>query len=373
MELVFWVAVALVLYGYAGYPAILWLLGLGRPRPVAAAPITPRVTLIVSVHNGEELIGTKIEDCLAQDYPADRLEILVASDSSTDGTNDIVGGVRDARVRLIACEPHRGKEAAQRRAIAHATGEILVFTDVGVRMAPTTLRTMVENFADPHVGCISGVDHVLQAADATAGEGAFVRYETLLKRLESGLGSTVGNSGWLFALRRPLCDDWPEAMASDFTMLLRTVRRGFRGIVEPRAIGYAQATPSSAREFQRKVRTIVRGMVVLAAHREMLNPFRHGLFAVQLLSHKLFRWLLPFPLMLILGTSVVLAQGSRVYRVALLAQVLFYGAGLVVPSLRIPHFFVNSSAAALVAWWKFLGGERFVVWDPTPRTHSAPR
>ncbi|MGH7645528.1 MAG: glycosyltransferase, partial [Gemmatimonadales bacterium] len=335
MEVVFWSAVAVFLWGYLGYPALLALLGGWRGRPVAAAPITPRVSLIVSVHNGELLIEGKLENCLVLNYPTDRLEILVASDGSTDRTNDLVRRVRDPRIRLVAVDRHLGKEAAQRAAIIAASGEILVFTDVGVRLPEAGLRTLVSNFADPAVGCVSGVDRLLDAAGATVGEGAFVRYETLLKRLESRVGSIVGNSGWLFALRRPLCEGWPESMASDFTMLLRTVRKGFRGVAEPGAPAYAVATPLARREFARKVRTIVRGMVVLSAHPEMLNPLRHGLFAVQLASHKVLRWLLPYLLLAILGASAVLATDSTFYQLVLVAQAIFYTAGALVPAARI--------------------------------------
>ncbi|HEU5322892.1 MAG TPA: glycosyltransferase family 2 protein, partial [Methylomirabilota bacterium] len=366
-------AVALVLYGYVGYPVLLALLARRRARAVATAPVTPRVSVVVSVQNGAGVIGPKLENCLALDYPADRLEVLVASDGSTDATNDVVRGWPDARVRLVPTEPRQGKEVAQRRAIEEATGEVLVFTDVGVRVEAAGLRALVANFADPAVGCASGVDRVVNAAGEAVGEGAFVRYETALKLLESRLGSTVGNSGWFFAVRRGLCDEWPAALASDFTMLLRTVKRGFRGVVEPRAVASAVATVSPAREFQRKVRTIVRGLAVLAAHREMLNPLRYGFFAVQLASHKVFRWLLPLPLASILVASAVLATGSRFYLALLAGQVLFYGAGALLPRTRIPHFFVSSSAAAMVAWWKFCMGERFVVWEPTPRTHAAIR
>ncbi len=373
MELVFWGAAGVVFYAYVGYPVLLLLASRWSSRPVRAASITPRVSVIVSVHNGEAFIRDKIADCLALDYPPDRVEILVASDGSTDATNDLVRQAPDPRVHLVALEQRRGKEAAQREAIARAGGEVLVFTDVTVRIAPSALRGMVACFADPTVGCVSGVDRILNEAGKAVGEGAFVRYETLLKRMESRTGSTVGNSGWFFAVRRSLCDEWPEEMASDFTMLLRAVRRGQRGVVDPHAIGSAVATQSGAREFQRKVRTMVRGMVVLAAHRDLLNPLRYGFFSVQLVSHKLLRWGLPFVFLLALGSNATLALGSGFYRVALLMQVVFYGLGAFVPGARIPRFVVVSSVAGLVAWWKFLAGERFVVWDPTPRTLETPR
>ena len=373
MELVFWGAVGLAFYAYVGYPVLLQLCSRWLSRPVRAASITPRVSVIVSVHNGEAQIRDKIADCLALDYPADRSEILVASDGSTDATNDLVLRAPDPRVRLVAVEQRRGKEAAQREAIARAHGEVLVFTDVAVRVAPSALRGMVACFADPTVGCVSGVDRVVNEAGEAIGEGAFVRYETFLKCAESRMGSTVGNSGWFFAVRRSLCEDWPEDMASDFTMLLRAVRRGLRGVVEPQAIGSAVATPSGAREFQRKVRTMVRGIVVLAAHRDLLNPLRYGLFSVQLASHKLLRWWLPFFFLLALGSNAALALDSDFYRITLLAQAVFYGLGALIPWARIPRFVVVSSVAGLVAWWKFLTGERFVVWEPTPRTLETPR
>ena len=372
-ELIFWVAVGIVLYGYLGYPVLLFIRTRWWSRPVSAGPMTPRVSLIVTVHNAENVIGDKIADCLALHYPAERLEILVASDGSTDSTNDVVRQVKDRRVRLVALSQRQGKEAAQREAIACASGEILVFTDAGVRITPTALRAMLENFSDDTVGCVSGVDRVLNEAGETIGESAFVRYETFLKNLESLSGSIVGNSGWFFAVRRSLCDVWPERMASDFTMLLRTIRRGKRGVVESRAIGCAVATLSDAREFQRKVRTMVRGMVVLSAHRDLLNPLRFGFFAIQLVSHKLFRWLLPFFLLVTLGSNALLAPNSIFYQFTLAAQVVFYGLGALVPVARVPRFFVISSIAALVAWWKFLTGERFVVWEPTPRTLRTPR
>jgi cellulose synthase/poly-beta-1,6-N-acetylglucosamine synthase-like glycosyltransferase len=373
MALIFWGAIAVVIYGYLGYPLVLFLRSRWRARPVAAASITPPVSVIVSVHNGEALITGKIANCLGLDYPTDRLEVLVASDGSTDATNALVEKIADPRVRLVAVEHHWGKEFAQREAIARASGDILIFTDVGVQLVPSALKAMVVNFADPAVGCVSSVDRVVNETGQAVGEGAFVRFETFLKCLESQTGSTVGNSGWFFAVRRSLCDVWPEDMASDFTMLLRTVRRGFRGVVEPRAIGCATATWSSTQEFQRKVRTMVRGMVVLAAHKEMLNPLRYGFFSIQLLSHKLCRWSLPFLLMIVLASNAVLAaRGSGFYLIMLLAQVSFYVVGVLIPSARIPYFFVSSSLAAIVAWWKFLKGERLVTWEPTSRTHPVP-
>ena len=373
MQLVFWGATGLVVYCYFGYPMLILLRARWRANVVSRASVTPPVSLIVTVHNGQALIQDKLANCLALDYPSDRLEILVASDGSTDSTNERVRQVADPRVRLVELERRRGKEVAQREAISRAAGEILVFTDAGVRIPPPALRAMVENFADPAVGCVSGVDRLLDSTGEVVGESAFVRYETWVKCLESRAGSTVGNSGWFFAVRRGPCDLWPEDMASDFTMLLRTVRGGLRGVVDPRAIGCAVATRSGAREFHRKVRTIARGMVVLAAHREMLNPLRYGFFSLQLLSHKLLRWLLPFALLLMLASNVVLAMDSGFYRWVLLAQVAFYGTGALVRGARIPRFFVMSNAATLVAWWKFLTGERFVVWDPTPRTLGTSR
>lgn len=368
IEIVLWSAAALVAYAYFGYPVLLlsWLPW--RRRIVRRPGTTPAVSIVITVHNGAGVMAAKIANTLALRYPADRMEILVASDGSTDETNAVVRGLSDDRVRLVELPNRLGKEGAQREAIARARGDILLFTDAGVQAASDAVENMVASFSDSSVGCVSGVDRVLDASGRAQGEGAFVRYETRLKLLESEIGSTVGNSGWLFAVRRELCDEWPSDMASDFTMALRAVRRGLRCIVDPRVVAVATASASERREFDRKVRTIARGMVVLGAHRDLLNPLRYGRFAVQLLSHKLLRWCLPFLLATLLVASAALAIGSIPYRALLAVQVAFYASGVVWPGARLPRFFVISSAATLVAWWKVVCGERFVTWDPTPRT-----
>ena len=371
IEAAFWLAVLWVAWVFPGYALLVWLRAStfagGRTRAGSRAADRPaRVSVIVAVHNGQELIRDKIADCLRLDWPAEALEVLVASDGSTDATEELVRQVADPRVRLIA-GARKGKEAAQGRAIAVARGEILAFTDAGVSLAPAALRRLVAGFAEPSVGCVSGVDRIVDADGRAVGENAFVRYDTWLKNQESQAGSTVGNSGWLFAVRRELSADWPAATDSDFGILLRAVHAGYRGVVAPDAVAAGRTVASDGDELRRKVRTMVRGMAVLASHRDLLDPLRHGFFSLQLLSHKLLRWLLPIPMAALLITAGLLASDSPLFAGAFWAQVLFWSLGLLAPRPRIPRYFAVTTAAAIIAGWKFLRGERYVLWSPSVR------
>lgn len=375
MILIFWGAGLLMVYTYVGYPLLLGLVGKMRRKPIGHGADWPKVSLIISVYNGERIIQRKLDNCLALDYPPDLLEIIVASDCSTDGTHQIVERFGHP-LRLVVSSRHLGKEAAQKLAIDTAGGEVLVFTDAGILLDPDALKILVANFADPTVGCVSGEDRVLDSSGDVVGEGAYVRYESLLRRLESRANSVVGMSGWLFALRQPLCSQWPEGLASDFYMLLATIKSGYRGLCEPRAVGYSWIDRSDQREFQRKVRTIVRGMAVVSAQRDLLNPLRYGFFAIQLWSHKVLRWMVPFFLVGLLGANAQLLDEGMLFRATFFAHIGFYllaAAGSRWVSCRrwalcrIPYFFCMANVAILVAWWKYLRGARFVVWEPTPR------
>ena len=375
-DLLFWCSIALVMYAYVGYPCALLAIVLVRSRPVRKRAVTPLVSFIITVHNEETRIAAKIENTLGQDYPADRLEILVASDCSTDGTDAIVATFA-RRVRLVRALARGGKEAAQRLAIEAARGEILVFSDVATALEPGGISAIVRNFADETVGCVSSVDRFINDAGRVSGEGAYVRYEMFLRRLESRVGSLVGLSGSFFAARRDVCRRWATDRQSDFSTLLNAVERGYRGVLDPESVGYYRDIDDKRREFQRKVRTVTRGLAVLAAHARMLNPLRHGLFAWQLASHKLCRWLVPFAMAGALVSNIVLALSSGAYQVLLGAQMLFYAAavagtrtGAVV--LRIPAFLLVANLAVLTAWICFAGGQRFVAWTPSGRAAALP-
>ena len=377
LEIAFWASIALVLYAYLGYPAALMALRLVRDRRVAKAAVQPSVSFIITAYNEERRIREKLENTLGQAYPAACLEIIVASDCSTDRTDEIVGAHGD-RVRLVRAPERRGKEAAQQLAVQAAAGEILVFSDVATALAPDGISSIVQSFADPTVGCVSSVDRFIDADGRVSGEGAYVRYEMFLRALETRVNSLVGLSGSFFAARREVCRNWATDRQSDFNTLLNAVALGQRGVLDTASAGYYRNIVDDRREFQRKVRTVVRGIAVLAASARMLDPRRFGLFAWQLLSHKLCRWLVPFAMLAALGSNVLLAPRSAFYLAALLAQIAFYaaaGAGrwAGIGILKLPSYLVVANLAVLIAWVRYVRGERITTWNPSERVTALPQ
>ncbi len=376
---VFWAAVVLVFYAYAGYPLALGAVGALRRRTVQRAALRPRISVIMAVHNGAREIGAKLADLFAQDYPAELTEIIVADDGSTDETVALVERTAAAAgraVRVIPVTERGGKERAQKAAVEAAGGEILVFTDVGTRMDPHGIATILRSFADPGVGSVSSTDRFLNADGQPAGEGLYVRYEMALRRLETRVGSMVGMSGSFFAARRSICADFSTSLPSDFRTVINAVRAGQRAVCDEEAFGYYRDVARPADELQRKIRTVLRGITAFFTEREVLNPFRYGLFSWQIASHKLARWLVPFAMLIALAASAVLAGESAFFRVVLGLQLAAYvGAALAQwRDIRIPgplgtilQFLVVVNWSILVAWVRYLRGQRAVLWTPTTR------
>jgi cellulose synthase/poly-beta-1,6-N-acetylglucosamine synthase-like glycosyltransferase len=368
--LVMLLAAGWVAYAYVGYPLLLLLLRALAPRPVRAGDVFPPLSIVIAVHNGASELRAKLEQTLALDYPGER-EILVSSDGSTDDTEAVARDFAARGVVLIANAERRGKEAAQAAAIAKAKGELLVFTDVSAALEPAALRALVRPFADPGVGCVSSEDVV----EVSGGEGVYVRYEMALRALESEAATLIGLSGSCFAIRRTLCDPWPTDLASDFRCALEAARRGLRAVSEPAARVRFGVTRAPSEEWARKVRTVRRGLAVLASYRGLLAP-RHGRAALALWSHKVARFTSPFALIVLLLASAWAAPRSGVAAALLAAQLLFYGVGtlaLLAPSLaswlpaRVASFFLLVNASMVVAWGHHVTGRRAVLWQPTRR------
>lgn len=379
MELIFWFSAAAIVYAYMGYPVCLYVLSLFTRKTVQRDErLLPRVSLIIAVHNEQERVQEKIDNTLSLDYPADRLEVIFASDASTDRTEAIIQS--HAQLKVVRSPERKGKEFAQKCAVDQAAGDILVFSDVATMLAPEGLRTITASFADPTVGCVSSEDRFVDEKGRVSGEGAYVKYEMLLRRLESRVGSLVGLSGSFFAARREVCRDWAVDLQSDFNTLLNSLKLGLRGVSDPRALGWYRNIADEKKEFNRKVRTVARGLSVLGRNLNFLNPFTYRLFAWQLFSHKLCRWLVPFFLVLVLLSNIFLVPSSGLYAWLLGLQALFYllaaGYGLfqwpdrlpLFPgSLKIPYYFLVVNAAIIIAWVKFFRGERSVYWEPSKR------
>jgi len=369
-------SVFFIFFAYFGYPMTLFLLAWVRGRDVKRTAVLPSITFIVTVHNEETRIKDKLENTLSLDYPKDRLQILVASDGSSDRTNDIVRDHRNQGVALLEMPDRRGKESAQKEAVTSATGEIIVFSDVATTMEPGGLRQLVSSFADPTVGCVSSEDRLLGRDGKPSGEGLYVRYEMWLRALESRASSLVGLSGSLFAARKEVCQDFSGDMQSDFRTVLNSVKMGLRGVSDPLALGLYQDAADQKREWDRKIRTVVRGLTVFFRHVELLNVFQYGLFSYQLFCHKLLRWSVPFFLILALASNLVLIGHFLIYDVLLLLQISFYGfgiLGLLRPKMqdmivvKVPMYFLAVNASILFAWGRYLSGQRIITWAPTRR------
>lgn len=378
MKILFWLSLLGVLYAYFIYPLLLLALGRVAARPIAAAQTGVgryNVSLIIPVHNETRVLPAKLGNLAALEYPAERLQVIFVSDGSTDGTLDLLRTEQPRlpfRMTLVDIPQRKGKANALNAGLAEANGEIVVFSDVSILLEPQALGNILRPFADPHIGCVSGEDHIAGGA----GEGLYGRYELFLRNRESALGSIVGASGSFYAERRSLCRPFQEGLAPDFLSVLNTVEQGHRAITEPSARGFMTAVAKPGQEFQRKVRTLLRGITTLFAKPALLNPLRYGLFAFFLWSHKLARWLVPFMLITALLANFALYD-EPLYTLLLIMQIAFYVLALLAgrgvaglddnPLGRIALFFVMVNVAILAAWVRYLKGDRQELWTPTER------
>ena len=377
MEILFWGSILLIFYAYFGYPLALIALSSFRNRTVRKGEITPSVSLIVTAFNEEARIQNKIENTLEQDYPANKFEIIVASDCSDDRTDEIVGNYETRGVRLVRAPERKGKENAQKHAIETASGEILIFSDVATILQRDGITNIVRNFNDQTVGCVSSVDKFIDLDGKVSGEGAYVRYEMFLRSLESKVNSLVGLSGSFFAARKTVCKEWATDLPSDFNTLLNSVKIGLRGVSDPDSIGYYHNISDERKDYGRKVRTVLRGISAFMKSLDLLNPFRYGLFAWQIFSHKLCRWLVPFAMILALIINLSLLaiyDPSFLYIPAFIVQIIFYAVAVLgiatrsaKPFIKIPAFFVLVNASILTAWYYYFRGESMVMWTPSER------
>ena len=376
MRVLFWAGVALILYTYVGYPLVLALVSRLRARPVRRSECEPKVSVIITAYNEERDLAAKLDNTLALDYPADKLEIIVASDCSTDRTDEIVRSYSARGVRLHRQPERHGKTAAQNAAVELAHGEVILFSDATTIYSPDVLRVMLPSFADETVGCVAGRLIYVDPRDSSTGRGArsYWGYETFLKRHESRVFSLIGVSGCLYAVRRAAYIPLYHEACSDFLIATKMVEQGLRAVYEPAAVCTEETNRRTDKELKMRVRVIAQTFTDLWRHRSMLNPFRSGFYAVQLLSHKVMRYLVPFFLVLILAASAVLAPASNFYLVALALQLGCYlaaaaswaleRAGVHSRLLSLPQYFVLANVAAVVAFYKFLRGERYARWEP---------
>lgn len=373
---VFWFCAAALFYVYVGYPLVLFIVSSFVSKKVGKREFEPTVTMIIAAFNEENDIGRKLENTLNLDYPPEKLEVIVASDCSTDGTDEIVSSFRDKGVVLVRQLERRGKTSAQNLAVESASGEILLFSDATTEYDARVLRELVPNFADPTVGCVAG-RLIYQDGDSTmigGGTKGYWNYETFVKRMEGQVCSLIGVSGCLYAVKRSAYRAMYEEACSDFLISTILYRQGLRTVFEPAATCVEEAYGSPQSEFEMRVRVISQTFNDLWRNRDILNPFRGGFFAYELISHKLLRYLVPIFLLGMLISSGFLAFESRFFILVLSLQVTLYilaafgyyseRAGIKIRLLTFPLYFVLTNGASVLALWHFLRGKRYAKWEP---------
>ena len=383
LSTIFLLSVLMLVYVYAGYPLLARLLGgLARRRVWSAEPgeHLPTITILIAAYNETAHIEVTVRNKLEQDYPADKLDIIVISDESDDGTDAIVQSIDDPRVRLIRQVPRAGKTSALNLAMPEATGEVIVFSDANSLYAPDTIKNLVAPLADPKVGYVTG-RMVYKAPDGSlTGEGcsAYMRYENNLRAWETDLGSIVGVDGGVDAMRREIYRPMNADQLPDFVQPLTVREQGYRVVYEPRALLYEDALAEVDDEFRMRVRVSLRAFHALKDKAALLNPFTFGLFAWQLWSHKVLRYL-AFLFMagaLVSNVILILQPGySATWNLLLLGQTFFYGLarygqtmnshGQQPPRLvGLIYYLCVLNLASARAFWQFLQGRKQVTWKP---------
>jgi cellulose synthase/poly-beta-1,6-N-acetylglucosamine synthase-like glycosyltransferase len=379
LEVLFRICAALLAYVYIGYPLLVGFLARIFTRPVdtsAAVACEPSVSLLISAYNESPVIAAKIENSLALDYVVDRLEIIVISDCSDDGTDEIVRGYASSGVRLFRQSQRMGKSAALNFAVPQAEGVILVFSDANALYQPDAIRHLVRHFSNPRVGYVVGnarySEKNIESGSAES-EGLYWKLETYLKKKESSFESVVGGDGAIYAIRRELFSPLLSTDINDFMNPLQIVDRGYCGLFEPAAISYEDTAESFEKEYRRKVRIVSRSFNALRRVPGVLNPFRNPRHWLLLISHKLLRWLAPFFLLILFVASLLLWR-FPLYRTAFFLQTVFYVlaiAGWMAPRgrtawkpLALAYYFCLVNVASFVGCIKCFRGELSAMWTP---------
>lgn len=374
--LLFWGCIFLIVYVYFGYPVALLVMGRLRKRPVKKAPFEPAVSIIISAYNEEAHIGATLCNKLALNYPKDKVQIMVVSDASEDKTDEIVRGFEDRGVLLLRQETRLGKTSALNRAVPAARGEVIVFSDANSLYDADSLNKLMQNFSDPTVGYATGRMIYTNPDGTIIGDGcsAYMRYENFLRRLETQLGSIVGVDGAIDAVRKELYRPMNPDQLPDFVLPLKVIEQGYRVVYEPEAILTEAALKTEQDEYRMRLRVTLRALWTLRDLRQLLSLHRFGLFAWQLWTHKLLRYLCFLFLAGAYLANLLLWKQSPFYGVLLLLQSLMY-LGMLFPwpaaqgktfSRLMGHmrYFLLLNLSAGHACLKCLLGQKQGTWTP---------
>jgi cellulose synthase/poly-beta-1,6-N-acetylglucosamine synthase-like glycosyltransferase len=368
-------------YAYVGYPLLLRAFAATRPRPGSQEDPAewPLITITVPAYNAASSIGQVLENILACDYPADRRQIIVISDASSDGTDDAVRGFASRGVELLRMPDRKGKTAAESAAGRIARGSIVVNMDATVRILPQSIKALIRAFGDQSVGVASGCDVSVSAGqELNGGEASYVGYEMWLRDIETRLGGIVGASGCFYGFRRDVHDlNLPEELSRDFASALIAREHGYRSVSVKDAVCVVPRARSLNAEYERKIRTMARGLETLWYKRHLMNPVRYGTFAFMLISHKLCRWMVPLLLPVALVGLLVLGADSAIGAVALGLTIVGVSLGLLgmhwpggrkAPRLvALAGYALASNLAGVLAWTRAVRGRSTPLWEPTRR------
>lgn len=380
LKFIFWFSLIISFYAYAGYPLVMFMLTLIKPGRKNGSEdilenVTPYVTLVISAYNEEDVIRDKLKNALESDYPKNRLEIIVASDASTDNTDQYVREFKDSKVTLFRQETRLGKTVALNGAVPLAKGEIIVFSDANSMYDRGAITRLVKHFQNSEIGFVTGKTRYILKQKGSLSEsiGWYSRLECMTKRFESCVGSCVGADGAIFAVRKKLYRPLKSYDINDFVIPLNIIAQGYRGIYEDGAFCFEETAGNSREEFKRQVRIATRTIRALFNNRGLLNPLNDAMFAFEMISHKLLKFLVPLFSIALFFSNLLIFSAGIFYLFVMAMQVLFYlfaykghmaeknggGNGLT----NIAHTFFMVNAAILLGWMKYFSGETYSVWS----------
>jgi cellulose synthase/poly-beta-1,6-N-acetylglucosamine synthase-like glycosyltransferase len=378
-------SIILTLYVYIGYPLLLFVLTrFYKKKHAVSNEFTDRITLIVSCFNEENVIASKIENCLEIDYPAELFQIVFISDGSFDETDNIILGYQDPRIQLIRQEGRLGKTSGINLAMPEVTGKFVVFSDANAMYQPDAVKKLVRNFVDEDVGYVVGAALYTDGKDSSAAksENSYWEYELAIKKMESDIHSVVGGDGAIYAIRKALFKPLNVADINDFVNPLQIIKQGYRGIFDAQARCFEKTANNFKKEARRKERIVNRSFRGLMQERSVLNPLKFGLFSFEVISHKLLRWLIPVFLILIaIGSTLLAYSGSTWAQGVYWLETLFFWLAItgylkqhqqtISPLFFYPYYFLMVNYYSMVGIFKALLGNIQITWSsPRVATHD---
>lgn len=378
-EVAFWLFVTLTAYTYAGYPLVIVIASIFARNRNIQSSIEPYVSILISAYNEEKDIQAKLTNCFQLEYPKKKLEIVVASDGSTDSTDDIVrkniDNTHGIRVVLHRVEGRLGKTAAQNSAVKVCNGEIIIFSDAASMYDTGAVKAFVRNYADPNVGAVSGMYTYIDEGASSAGLGTkmFWMFENVIKSRQTRIKTITGCSGCIYSLRRELYTELPPEIISDLVEPLTILKKGYRIVFEPKARAVEEPAGNTNDEFKMRVRVIVRGMNGMLYMRSLFNPVKYPFVSFQLISHKLMRWFVPIFAIVIFTSNAMLVTASLFYLITFILQIIFYILAALGYFLEkkgfhkfyfyLPLYFCTVNLASLISMLKVMRRENIVTWQ----------